>query len=57
MRHGRGKYFYKDGGYYDGEWVHNKMQGHGKLYYKSGKIAYDGKWSNDLFEGYGIMYN
>ncbi len=25
MRHGPGKFFYQDGGMYDGNWVKNKM--------------------------------
>ena len=40
MRHGHGKFFYQDGGMYDGEWRKNKMNGYGKLYYQSGKLAY-----------------
>jgi hypothetical protein len=64
MRHGQGKFFYQDGGMYDGQWVKNKMEGYGKLYYQSGnflnnsgKIAYDGQWIQDQFMGFGILYN
>lgn len=57
MRHGTGKFYYTDGGLYDGEWRENKMSGHGKLYYQSGKIAYDGNWSDDKFTGFGVLYN
>jgi hypothetical protein len=64
MRHGPGKFFYQDGGMYDGNWVRNKMEGYGKLYYQSGiifislgKIAYDGEWVQDQFTGHGILYN
>jgi hypothetical protein len=28
-----------------GNWKFNKMNGFGKLYYQSGKIAYEGNWS------------
>lgn len=35
----------------------NKMEGFGKLYYQSGKIAYEGQWRNDQFYGNGILYN
>ena len=42
QRHGKGKFFYQDGGLYDGEWRENKMHGKGILYYASGKAAYDG---------------
>jgi antitoxin component YwqK of YwqJK toxin-antitoxin module len=44
MRHGKGKFFYQDGGLYDGDWVCNKMTGFGRLYYQSGKLAYEGNW-------------
>ena len=33
------------------------MQGKGKLYYQSGKLAYEGDWVNDQFEGLGKLYN
>lgn len=57
MRHGKGKFFYQDGGLYDGDWRFNQMTGHGKLYYQSGKIAYDGLWNCDKFAGFGTLYN
>jgi hypothetical protein len=64
MRHGQGKMFYQDAGMYDGEWVKDKMEGYGKLYYKSGtfdlmlgKIAYEGMWLQDEFTGQGVLYN
>jgi hypothetical protein len=57
MRHGRGKFYYQDGGLYDGEWKENKMSGHGKLYYQSGRIAYDGEWKDDQFTGHGVLSN
>ena len=40
MRHGQGKFFYQDGGMYDGEWIKNKMEGYGKLYYQSGTFQF-----------------
>jgi hypothetical protein len=42
FRHGFGKYYFEDGGYYEGQWTFNRMQGKGKLFYASGKIAYEG---------------
>jgi hypothetical protein len=44
LKHGYGKFYYQDGGYYDGNWFLGKMHGKGKLYYQSGKLAYDGEW-------------
>ena len=32
MRHGEGKFYYQDGGIYDGEWKENKMHGRGKSF-------------------------
>ena len=29
------------------------MDGFGKLYYQSGKIAYEGNWAEDQFQGFG----
>lgn len=42
---------------YDGDWKSNKMEGYGKLYYQSGKLAYEGEWKNDQFCGKGTLYN
>lgn len=33
------------------------MNGHGKLYYESGKLAYEGMWYMDEFHGRGKLYN
>jgi antitoxin component YwqK of YwqJK toxin-antitoxin module len=47
LRHGRGKFFYQDGGYFDGEWKKNQMHGWGKLFYEGGQLAYEGNWAHD----------
>lgn len=57
MRHGHGKFYYQDGGMYNGHWSYNKMDGKGKLHYQSGTLAYDGNWKNDQFEGRGKLDN
>lgn len=31
------------------------MDGFGKLYYQSGKIAYEGNWTDDQFQGFGKL--
>jgi hypothetical protein len=33
------------------------MNGYGKLYYESGKLAYEGMWYMDEFHGRGKLYN
>ena len=55
MREGTGKFYYQDGGYYDGEWSRNKMEGQGILYYQSNHKVYEGQWLNDQFHGHGIL--
>ena len=57
LRHGLGKFFYSDGGYYDGEWKLGKMLGLGYLFYPSGEKAYYGEWRDDMFNGQGIVWN
>ena len=47
MRHGKGVFYYNEGGKYIGEWKQNKMFGKGVLYYPNNEIAYDGEWRND----------
>ncbi len=42
-----------DGGYYNGDWVNNKRDGKGQMFYKNGKIKYDGDFVNDKYEGKG----
>jgi hypothetical protein len=32
------------------------MDGYGKLYYQSGKIAYEGSWNEDQFQGFGTNF-
>ncbi len=57
VRHGEGLFYYKEGGYYCGEWENDAMSGKGVLYYSTNKPAYDGYWREDLFHGQGILYN
>lgn len=57
MRHGQGKFFYADGGFYDGEWRFGRMEGLGTLYYPSGGLAYLGQWKDDKFNGKGTVFN
>lgn len=56
-KHGFGRLYYQDGGYYEGEWKNGKMNGFAKLYYQSGDIAYEGYWLNDKLHGKGKVFN
>ena len=53
-RHGYGKYFYADGGVYEGEWVNGKMHGRGVYTFPNGN-KYDGEWLDDVKDGYGVL--
>jgi hypothetical protein len=57
MKHGIGRLVYSDGGYYEGKWVNDSMEGYGQLYYSNGNLAYEGFWRNDKFNGEGKFYN
>lgn len=57
MRHGFGTFYYHQGGKYCGEWLKNKMQGRGALYYDNNQLAYEGEWSEDQLHGFGVLYN
>jgi len=46
-RHGQGSFYYQEGGYYEGNWKNNKMNGFGRLYYDNGRLAYEGQWYMD----------
>lgn len=56
-RHGRGRFYYSDGGMYDGDWYEGRMHGFGTLYYASNRVAYEGEWKHDKFDGRGCVYN
>lgn len=57
LRHGQGKLVFPDGKYYEGAWKLDRIEGFGKLYYPSGRVAYEGEWKNNVCEGYGICSN
>lgn len=48
---------FPSGGSYQGHFSWNKMDGWGKLFYPSGRLAYEGYWKNSKFEGYGKLFN
>ena len=55
IRNGYGKLYENDILVYEGEWVNNKYDGKGKLYFKNGNVKYDGNWCNGK-EVSGINY-
>jgi hypothetical protein len=42
-----GRVEYLDGGYYEGQWHDDCMEGYGKLYYPNNTIAYEGYWAQN----------
>jgi hypothetical protein len=54
--HGKGKFVWNDGKWYDGEWVFGKKTGKGKYQWADGDW-YDGQWLNDKRHGYGEYRN
>lgn len=47
LKHGKGKYIFKDRSYYEGSWKNNMMHGKGILYLANGKVEYEGEWAED----------
>lgn len=45
--HGKGTYYYADGGVYEGEWQDRKMHGKGRFTFPNGSV-YEGDWKNDV---------
>lgn len=56
LKHGRGKYIFKDRSYYEGSWRNNLMHGKGVLYLPNGKVEYEGEWAEDEPDGWGLYY-
>ena len=54
-REGNGKFIYKDGSYYIGQWKNNLPNGKGAFFNKNGKLIYEGNFVNKEFEGYGKL--
>lgn len=57
MRHGSGRLVFASGGSYQGNFSYGKLDGYGKLFYPSGRLAYEGYWKNNKFNGYGKLFN
>ncbi|WP_235298064.1 caspase family protein [Portibacter marinus] len=52
---GTGRYTYRDGSYYEGQFVNGLPQGQGICYYSNGD-RYEGGWKNNAPEGEGVMH-
>ena len=38
MKNGKGKFFWNDNKYYDGQWVNNRQHGKGLIYYDGKEV-------------------
>ncbi|XP_070561025.1 MORN repeat-containing protein 1-like isoform X3 [Ptychodera flava] len=54
-KHGHGKLLMKDGSYYEGEFIHGEIAGHGTRYWSHNKNTYSGQFENGELEGHGVM--
>lgn len=44
------------GSFYEGDWKEGRIEGKGKLFYPSHKLAYEGEWKKDCFHGKGVFH-
>ncbi len=56
LRHGKGKYTWRNNHIYVGEFKEGKIEGYGIYTFDSGE-KYEGSWKSNLREGYGTHYD
>lgn len=56
-RHGFGHLVLPDGSRLEGDWKNDVLEGEGRLFYSSGKLAYEGSFKEGQFHGHGVMYS
>ncbi|XP_077998460.1 MORN repeat-containing protein 1-like isoform X2 [Glandiceps talaboti] len=54
-KHGHGKLLMKDGSYYEGEFIHGEIAGHGSRYWAHNGNFYSGQFENGELNGHGVM--
>lgn len=52
FKHGKGKILYKDGSWYEGDWIYNKIEGKGNMVDNNGN-SYEGDFKDNLKNGIG----
>jgi hypothetical protein len=57
LKHGRGRYRFKDGSYYEGSWKDDMMHGEGQLFFPNGRVEYMGEWALGEPNGWGILHS
>ncbi|KAG8434403.1 hypothetical protein GDO86_012683, partial [Hymenochirus boettgeri] len=54
-KHGNGKLFFKDGSFYEGEFVDGEITGNGLRYWASSENTYSGEFQHGELHGHGVM--
>ncbi|XP_075460973.1 MORN repeat-containing protein 1 isoform X3 [Ascaphus truei] len=54
-KHGHGKLLFKDGSYYEGEFVNGEINGNGLRYWASSGNIYSGEFRSGELHGHGVM--
>ena len=51
----QGKMYYQNGDYYNGEWLDDRREGMGIMFYNETKEVYEGEWMGDARCGTGKL--
>ncbi|XP_073459094.1 MORN repeat-containing protein 1 isoform X1 [Aquarana catesbeiana] len=54
-KHGHGKLLFRDGSYYEGEFVHGEITGNGLRYWATSGNKYSGEFQEGELHGHGVM--
>ena len=54
MKHGNGKFTWKNGDVYEGRFINNSIEGIGKIIFNDRK-TYDGEWKANKMNGKGLF--
>jgi hypothetical protein len=55
VKHGHGKLYLGDGGYYEGSFIHGEIEGHGYRVFGLTGATYSGQFHNGEMHGQGIL--
>ncbi|XP_069804771.1 MORN repeat-containing protein 1 isoform X2 [Dendropsophus ebraccatus] len=54
-KHGHGKLLFRDGSYYEGEFIHGEITGNGQRYWAALGNTYSGEFQDGELHGHGVM--
>ncbi|KAM9299338.1 MORN repeat-containing protein 1 [Gastrophryne carolinensis] len=55
-KHGHGKLLFRDGSYYEGEFVHGEITGNGLRYWATSGNKYSGEFEDGELHGHGVLH-